>query len=111
MDIGTANLPAAEKMPDLPVFKLECKSTALPHPYLGRTILTHDPGRALVTGRCSEIGSLTMQQLRGMAAREPFFSNGSASTIRALIDFYDRRFSIGYTEQEKRDLEIFLRVL
>ena len=111
MDIGTANLPAAEKMPDLPVFKLECKSTALPHPYLGRTILTHDPGRALVTGRCSEIGSLTMQQLRGMAAREPFFSNGSASTIRALIDFYDRRFSIGYTEQEKRDLENFLRVL
>jgi hypothetical protein len=111
MDIGTANLPAAEKMPDLPVFKLECKASALPHPYLGRTIFTHDPGRALVTGRCSEIGSLTMQQMRGMAAREPFFSNGSAATIRALIDFYDRRFSIGYTEQEKRDLENFLRVL
>jgi cytochrome c peroxidase len=52
-----------------------------------------------------------MQQLRGLAARAPYFSNGSATTLRELVDFYDRRFNIDYTEQEKEDLVNFLGTL
>ena len=52
-----------------------------------------------------------MQQFRGLAARAPYFSNGSAATLRELVDFYDRRYSIGYSEQEKRDLVAFLGAL
>ena len=52
-----------------------------------------------------------MQQLRGLAARPPYFANGSAANLREVVDFYDRRFNIQYTEQEKQDLVNFLSVL
>lgn len=111
MDIGVTTWPWSNNEKDLPLFKLTCRKDVPPHPYLGRTIYTTDPGRALITGRCNDIGSLTMQQLRGLTARAPYFNNGSANTLREVIDFYDRRFNIGYTEQEKQDLVNFLRVL
>jgi hypothetical protein len=111
MDLGTANLPYSEGSEGLPLFKLTCSSKAQPHPYLGREIYTHDPGRALVTGRCRDIGAITMQQMRGLAARAPYFSNGSAATLRDVIEIYDRRFDMKLTEQEKVDLTNFLSVL
>ncbi len=79
--------------------------------FLGRVIYTHDPGRALISGRCIDVGSIIMQQFRGLAARAPYFSNGSAASLRELVDFYDRRFDIGYSEQEKQDLINFLSTL
>ncbi len=111
MDLGTQNFPLATPAPDLPVFEITCKPTAAPHPYLGRRIYTNDPGRALVSGKCIDVGGIVMQQFRGMAARAPYLSNGAAKTIREVVDFYDRRFNIGFTEQEKVDLTNFLGVL
>ena len=52
-----------------------------------------------------------MQQLRGLAARAPYFSNGSAASLGEMVDFYDRRFNIGYTDQEREDLINFLSAL
>ncbi len=111
MDLGTTNFPHAENSQDLPLFKVTCHADANPHPYLGRTIHTHDPGRGLISGRCDEVGAITMQQFRGIAARAPYFSNGSAATLMGVVDFYDRRYDIRFTEQEKRDLVNFLSVL
>jgi len=96
---------------ELPLFKLTCKPSAMPHPYLGREIYTTDPGRALITGRCRDIGAITIQQMRGLAARAPYFSNGAARTLEELVEYYDRRFDAQYSEQEKRDLVNFLSVL
>jgi hypothetical protein len=111
VDLGTTNLPYADPSPELPLFKLTCKTSVRPHPYLGRVVYTQDPGFALTTGKCKDIGKITMQQMRGLAARAPYFSNGSAKTIREIVDFYDRRYNIGYTEQEKQDLVNLMRVL
>ena len=111
VDLGTTNFPTANAMPDFPLFKLSCKSDAPPHPYLGREIYTHDPGRALISGLCTDIGAITMQQMRGLSARAPYFVNGSANSLREIVDFYDRRFNIGYSDQEKQDLVNFLSVL
>jgi hypothetical protein len=120
VDVGTTNLPfARESVPnpwsdvehELPLFKITCHEEARPHPFLGREIYTQDPGRALISGKCYDVGSIVMGQFRGLAARAPYFSNGSASSLRDLVDFYDRRFNIGYTEQEKADLTNFLSVL
>ncbi|MCC7463148.1 MAG: hypothetical protein IT480_11880 [Gammaproteobacteria bacterium] len=120
MDIGTTNLPWATEtplnpwsteQPEMPLFKVTCKDRVPPHPFLGRVIYTQDPGRALISGRCNDVGTIVMQQLRGMAARPPYFSNGSAQTLREVVDFYDRRYNIGYTEQEKQDLVNFMGVL
>lgn len=117
MDVGTTNSPTWTEPPvvsdkaELPVFKCTCDKSAPPHPYLGRVIYTNDPGRALITGKCADIGSIVMGQLRGLAARAPYFSNGSAKTLREVVDFHDRRFDMKLTEQEKQDLENFLSVL
>ncbi len=120
MDVGTTNhpwalepaeSPWAEKLPELPLFKVTCREDLPPHPFLGRTIYTQDPGRALISGKCEDVGAIVIQQFRGLAARAPYFSNGSAANLRELVDFYDRRFNIRFTEQEKTDLVNFLGVL
>jgi hypothetical protein len=111
MDLGLNNLPWATPRPDLPLFKVVCDQAAPPQSYLGRVIYTHDPGRALITGKCVDVGASMTQQSRGLAARAPYFMNGSAANLRELVDFYDRRFNIGYSEAEKRDLVNFLSVL
>ena len=33
-----------------------------------------------------------MPQLRALAAREPYFHDGSAATLEAVIRFYEQRF-------------------
>jgi hypothetical protein len=111
VDLGTTNSPHADSAPDMPLFKLTCKDTARPHPHLGRVVYTQDPGFALTTGKCVDIGKITIQSMRGLAARPPYFSNGSAKTLRDIIDFYERRYRIGLTEQEKQDLTNLLSVL
>jgi hypothetical protein len=111
IDTGTTNLPTAKASPELPLFLITCDSSAPPHPLLGSVIFTQDPGRALITGKCADVGSIVMQQFRGLAARAPYFSNGSAATLDELVDFYDRRFAIGFTDQEKQDLVSLLSIL
>jgi cytochrome c peroxidase len=120
MDIGTTNLPWAKEAPRnpwqtedelMPLFKITCSRSVHPHPYYGRVIYTQDPGRALISGKCNDVGTIVMQQFRGLAARAPYFSNGSAQNLRELIDFYDRRYNIQFSEQEKVDLENFLSAL
>lgn len=104
MDIGTTNLPSASEAADLPLFRITCNAD-------GRIIYTQDPGRALITGKCSDVGAIVMQQLRGLSARAPYFSNGSAASLKDVVDFYDRRYSIGYSAAQKQDLVNFLRSL
>jgi cytochrome c peroxidase len=120
-DLGTTNEPWADaaissptyeaQRPDLPLFKVVCKPEARPHPFLGRVIFTHDPGRALISGKCYDVGSIVMGQLRALAARPPYFASGSAEDLRAVVDYYDRRFNIGLSVQERADLVNFLSVL
>lgn len=120
VDVGSTNLPWAteneqnpwtEKKPEMPLFRLTCDNAHAPHPFFGRVIYSQDPARALITGRCNDIGAIVMQQFRGIASRAPYFTNGSAKNLRELIDFYDRRYNIRYSEQEKIDLENFLSTL
>lgn len=119
-DLGTNNepwadesvfSPAYDSAPQLPLFKVVCREDARPHPFLGRVIFTHDPGRALISGKCYDVGSVVMGQLRGLAARAPYFASGSAQDLGAVVDFYDRRFNIGFSAQERLDLINFLSVL
>lgn len=103
MDIGTANRAPREALKDLPLFRVTCAT--------GQVIFTQDPARALVTGKCADTGTIVPQQLRGLAARAPYFANGSAATLRDVVDFYDRRYAAGYSLQEKQDLVNFMKTL
>jgi hypothetical protein len=117
VDVGTTNYPTWTESStwadssELPVFKVTCSRDANPHPYLGRVVYTTDPGRGLISGKCADVGSIVMQQLRGLAARAPYFVNGSAKTLREVVDFYDRRFDMKLSDQEKEDLISFLEAL
>jgi cytochrome c peroxidase len=41
----------------------------------------------------------------------PYFHNGFAKDLDAVVDFYNTRFNIGLTKQDKSDLVAFLRSL
>jgi cytochrome c peroxidase len=111
LNIGVANAgaasPPALDITGLPVFTIWCTAG----PLAGQTFDVTDPGRALITGKCADIGKVKGPILRGLAARAPYFHNGSAATLRDAVEFYDRRFDIGFTEQEKADLVAFLSAL
>ena len=93
--------------PQLPVFRVECQSG----PFAGTVRYTSDPGRALISGKCVDIGRIKGPILRGLAARAPFFHNGAAATLKEVVEFYNVRFQMGLTDQERADLEAFLQTL
>jgi hypothetical protein len=39
-----------------------------------------------------------------LAARAPYFHNGSAANLRDAIEFYDQRFNLNMTDRQKADL-------
>jgi cytochrome c peroxidase len=88
----------------LPVYTLR-------HRVTGEIKRTTDPGRALVTGKWKDVGRFKGPTLRGLAARAPYFHNGSAARIEDVIDFYDQRFEMGLSAREKSDLLHFLAAL
>jgi cytochrome c peroxidase len=111
LDIGIADAgpksPPALDISALPVFTLTCTSG----PLAGQVFLVTDPGRALISGNCADIGKLKGPILRGLASRAPYFHNGSAATLLDAVNFYDQRFGIGFTTQQKTDLVNFLNSL
>jgi hypothetical protein len=138
---------------DLPLFTLTCTSgnvcqptapeetcyqtggAAAPHPPLPSNlcsaaspcvITTDDPGRALISGNCNDIGNFITPALRGIGARAPYFHDGSAATLEDVVSFYNHRFDMcvpttgggtctpepeGLTTDNITDLANFLRAL
>ena len=95
---------------DMPVYTL-CKiDTACDRPGETRKVVT-DPGRALVTGRWNDVGRFKGPVLRGLSGRAPYFHNGSAATLADVVAFYDKRFALALSAQQKADLVAFLRAL
>jgi cytochrome c peroxidase len=104
LNIGVADVTSPLDVSYLPVFTLVNNAT-------GVTAQTTDPGRALITGKWADIGKAKGPILRGLASRAPYFHNGSAATLADVLVFYDMRFNIGFTPQEKADLIAFLNSL
>lgn len=102
LDIGLAD--ESRRTPDMPLYTLKNKAD-------GRIVKTTDPGRALISGKFADIGKFKGPILRGLAARAPYFHNGSAADLGAVIDFYNERFGAGIVGKEKEDLIAFLRAL
>lgn len=102
-----ANSPPGLDISGLPVFTLRCTKG----PLAGQTFVVTDPGRAMISGNCADIGKVKGPILRGLAARAPYFHNGSAATLLDVVNFYDQRFAVGFTDQQKTDLVNFLNAL
>jgi cytochrome c peroxidase len=102
LDLGLTD--ESRRTPDMPLYTLRNKTT-------GELIKTTDPGRALITGKWKDVALFKGPILRALASRPPFFHNGSAATLADAVTFYNDRFSIGLTAQEKADLAAFLAAL
>jgi hypothetical protein len=89
---------------NLPVYTLRNVGT-------GATVWVTDPGRAMLSGRWTDIGKTKGPILRGLAGRAPYFHNGSAADLTAVVRFYDARFNIGLAPQQVTDLVAFLNAL
>jgi hypothetical protein len=94
----------ARRTSDLPLYTLRNLQT-------GQTVQTTDPGRALITGKWADIGKFKGPVLRGLAARAPYFHNGSAASLEDVVSFYNTRFNIGLSPADQADLVAFLRAL
>jgi cytochrome c peroxidase len=104
LNIGVGDLDSPLDVSYLPVFTLQNRATH-------EVKRTTDPGRALISGLWKDIGRLKGPVLRGLASRPPYFHNGSAASLDDVIEFYDKRFQINFTAQEKKDLIAFLNAL
>jgi cytochrome c peroxidase len=104
LNIGVGDLHSPLDVSYLPVFTLQNKTT-------GEIKTTTDPGRALITGSWKDVGKVKGPILRGLAARAPYFHNGSAASVSDVLDFYEKRFHLGFTAQEREDLTAFLNAL
>ncbi|HXA78303.1 MAG TPA: hypothetical protein VNV41_14315 [Candidatus Acidoferrales bacterium] len=126
LDIGTGHDPGAEhdplianglsqlSVPNLPIFEI----TGCPNPFQNTTqpaapyvILTTDPGKGLISGLCSDVSRTKGPILRGLASRAPYFHNGAARDLNELIEFYNQRFQMNLTYQEKQEFIAFLNSL
>ena len=105
LNIGVSDVTSPLDVKYLPVITLRQKKGG------HAVISTTDPGRALITGKWADIGKLKGPVLRGLAARAPYFHNGSAAGLKEVLDFYNVRFSMGLTDAEKNDLVAFLNAL
>jgi hypothetical protein len=102
LNIGIA--AAARRTPDMPLYTLR-------NSWTGEVVQTTDPGRAMVTGKWRDVGKFKGPILRALAARPPYFHDGSAATLEDVVAFYDTRFNLRLTDAEKADLAAFLRAL
>jgi cytochrome c peroxidase len=72
---------------------------------------TSDPGKALVSGNCSDLNRIKGPILRGLAARGPYFHNGAAASLLEVVNFYNQRFQMNLTGDQKAALIAFLNAL
>ena len=122
LDISTSRQPAYESnptivaglgkltAPDLPVFEIK-GCTDPQNPSNAVVFYTSDPGKALISGKCSDVNRGKGPILRGLAARAPYFHNGAAGNLNQLVDFYNERFQMNFTDEQKEDLIAFLNSL
>jgi cytochrome c peroxidase len=104
LNIGVADVANPLDVAYLPVYTFKNNST-------NEIVKTTDPGRALITGKWADIGKFKGPILRGLASRAPYFHNGAAANLADVLTFYEKRFSVSFTAQERADLIAFLNAL
>jgi hypothetical protein len=120
MDTGVARIAADETDPNIVNGLAQLAAANLPVYQItgctdinGKPVVytTSDPGHALETGLCVDVNRAKVPILRGLAARAPYFHNGSAANLAELVSFYNARFQMKLNPQQQADLVNFLNAL
>jgi mono/diheme cytochrome c family protein len=79
-----------------------------------RVPFLHDPAEVGMDPRYaarSATGKYRTTPLRGLLQHAPYFHDGSAADLGAVVDHYDRSFELGLTARQKADLVAYLKTL
>jgi mono/diheme cytochrome c family protein len=79
-----------------------------------RTPVLHDPaevGMDPAYAARSATGQYRTTPLRGLLQHPPYFHDGSAADLRAVVDHYDRWFGLRLSAAHKKDLIEYLKTL
>jgi mono/diheme cytochrome c family protein len=91
-----------------------CASCHVPPTYSDANDTLHAPADAgtdpLLATR-GTTGKYRTTPLRGLWQHPPYFHDGSAATLDAVVDHYNRRLDLRLTPQQRADLAQFLRSL
>jgi len=101
-DIGTSRPEFA--LPDMAVYTFQRNSD-------GAILQSTDPGRGIRSGNFADLNRFKVPNLRGLAARAPYFHNGIATTLLGVVKHYEAALGFVFTPQEEADLAAFLAAL
>ena len=77
----------------------------------GATVQSTDPGRGIRSGNFADLNKFKTPNLRGLSARAPYFHNGIAADLHAVVAHYEAALGFNFTAQEEADLVAFLAAL
>ena len=83
-----------------------------------KTIVSPDPGKALITGRVEDANMFKISPLRGIRKTAPYFHDNSARTLEDAVAHYARLFAVLIpgnpvilTPQDQADIVAYLKLL
>jgi hypothetical protein len=101
-DVGVSRPEFAK--PDMAVYTFRRTSD-------GAMLQSTDPGRGIRSGNFADLNRFKTPNLRGLAARAPYFHNGIAGTLDDVVKHYETALGFVFTHQEEADLVAFLGAL
>ncbi|HEY0990442.1 MAG TPA: hypothetical protein VGD80_25490 [Kofleriaceae bacterium] len=101
-DIGASRPELAR--PDMAVYTFQRNSD-------GAIVQSTDPGRGIRSGNFADLNKFKTPNLRGLAARAPYFHNGIAASLLDVVRHYEATLGFVFTADEEADLVAFLTAL
>lgn len=92
------------KRPDMAVYTFQSRVT-------GEIIESTDPGQGIRNGQFASLNRFKTPNLRGLASRAPYFHNGIATDLAAVVRHYEVALGFDFTRQEEQDLVAFMNAL
>jgi hypothetical protein len=118
---GSFNAAAAQRGERLFHGKADCARCHMPPTYTDVSSgpdpsvpVLHDPdevGTERFYAQRSATGQYRTTPLRGVWQHPPYFHDGSAATLLAVVNHYDQRFKLNLSPQQKADVVEFLKSL
>jgi len=112
--VGTFNAAAAQRGAEVFAGAARCASCHVPPHYSDANTTLHDPahvGTDPLLAQRGSTGKYRTTPLRALWQHPPYFHDGSAATLEAVVDHYVRVQALRLTPQERADLVQFLRSL
>lgn len=105
-DIGASS--AALRRPGMPLYTLQRTTETGTE-----TRVTTDPGRAIKSGKWTDIDKFKVPSLRGLSARAPYFHNGTAAKLSDVVAHYEAALDFKFDERpgDREALVAFLEAL